>query len=77
MECSCPSGGGIKNGHIRYASYEGTQEKNEKKQNQETLQVIETDAFAWCFDQSYHQCGSILFLILGTIQQMFTLVTPC
>ena len=24
-ECGCPSGGGIKNGHIRYPSYGGTQ----------------------------------------------------
>ncbi len=29
MESGCPSGGGIKNGHIRYPSYGGTQkEKN-------------------------------------------------
>ena len=26
-ECGCPSAGGIKNGHIRYPSYGGTQGK--------------------------------------------------
>ena len=26
-ECGCPSAGGIENGHIRYPSYGGTQEK--------------------------------------------------
>ena len=26
-ECACPSGGGIKNGHIRYLSYGGTQKE--------------------------------------------------
>ena len=30
-ECGCPSGGGIKNDHIRYPSYGGTQK--EKKEN--------------------------------------------
>ena len=29
-ECGCPSGGGIKNGHIRYPSYEGTQKERKK-----------------------------------------------
>ena len=27
MECGCPSGGGTKNGHIRYPSYGGTQKE--------------------------------------------------
>ena len=31
MECGCPSGGGIKNGHI---SYGGTQEKKKRKKSQ-------------------------------------------
>ena len=31
MECGCASGGGIKNGHIRYPSYGGTQKKKRKK----------------------------------------------
>ena len=26
-ECGCPSGGGIKHGHIRYPSYGGTQKE--------------------------------------------------
>ena len=30
-KCGCPSGAGIKNGHIRYASYGGTQKKRGKK----------------------------------------------
>ena len=29
-ECGCPSGGGIKNHHIRYPSYGGTQKKKKK-----------------------------------------------
>ena len=29
-ECGCPSGGGIKNGHIRYPSYGRTQKKRKK-----------------------------------------------
>ena len=30
-ECGCPSGGGMKNGHMRYPSYGGTQKKTRKK----------------------------------------------
>ena len=30
-ECGCPSGGEIKNSHIRYPSYGGTQKKKKKK----------------------------------------------
>ena len=29
-ECGCPSGGGIKNGHIRFPSYAGTQKERKK-----------------------------------------------
>ena len=31
MECGCPSGGGIKNGHMCYPSYGGMQRKKEKE----------------------------------------------
>ena len=37
-ECGCPSGGGIKNGHIRYPSYGGRQ-----KERQEKIQVQQLD----------------------------------
>jgi hypothetical protein len=30
-ECGCPCGGGIKNGHIRYPSYGGTQKKKKRR----------------------------------------------
>ena len=30
-ECGCPSGGGIKNSHIRYTSYGGTQKEKKEK----------------------------------------------
>ena len=30
MDCGCPSGGGVKNGHIRYPSYGGMQKKKKK-----------------------------------------------
>ena len=30
-ECGCPSGGGMKNGHIRYLSYGGTQKERKRK----------------------------------------------
>ena len=32
-ECGCPRGGGIKNRHIHYPSYEGTQKKTSRRWN--------------------------------------------
>ena len=39
MECGCPSGGGIKKGHIRYPSYGGTQ-KERKERLQLCLKLV-------------------------------------
>jgi hypothetical protein len=37
-ECGCPSGAGIKNGHICYPSYGGTQ-KEKKTSNKATVEL--------------------------------------
>ena len=36
-DCGCPSGGGIKNGDIRYPCYGGTQKKERKKDRQKNI----------------------------------------
>ena len=60
-ECGCPSGGGIKNGHIRYPSYGGTQ----------TFFVVKnTGGTFYTFSRDYTLFViSLLFYIKGDINR--------
>ena len=40
MECGCPSGGGTKNGHIRYPSYGGMQKKTKTTADDVPLGIL-------------------------------------
>ena len=45
-ECGCPSGGGIKNGHLHYPSYGGTQKKIPHSFFQLSMTVIANEGTA-------------------------------
>ena len=49
-ECGCPSGGGIKNGHIRYPSYGGTQKKRYMLVFLVSEQILQKCAMSLLFD---------------------------
>ena len=55
-ECGCPSGGGIRNGHVRYPFYEGTQKKK-KKIKGAIWRGVPLKGSSWC---KYH-CFCSLF----------------
>ena len=54
-ECGCPSAGGIKNGHILYPSYGGTQGIKTKTKN--ALMIQQTSCTTNCFQYSLNIPG--------------------